>query len=88
MVTLDVFLAWRYRNTRFQEGWHLDGRASVVDQKYMSQLEVARINTQMIAVNFCIAASIVGRVQKGVVMPLTNEWKYNTLVLDPKTVIW
>ena len=46
------------------------------------------INICIVAVGFCIAGIIVGRVKKRVVMWFMNEWKQNTHVLDRKTIIW
>jgi len=46
------------------------------------------IDTLILAVGFCIAGIIVGRVEKWVVMRFMNEWRENTIVLDRKTIIW
>jgi len=45
------------------------------------------IDTHILAVGFCIAGLIVRRVKKRVVMLFLDEWKYNAIVLDRKTII-
>jgi len=46
------------------------------------------IDTRILAVGFWIAGIIVGRLKKRVVMRFMNEWKYNTMLLERKFIIW
>jgi len=46
------------------------------------------IDTRILAIGFCIAGIIVRRVKKWVAMRFMQEWKWNTIVLNRKTITW
>jgi hypothetical protein len=46
------------------------------------------MDTRILAVGFCIAGIMVRRFKTRFTMQFTNKWKYNTIMLDRKSIIW